>query len=219
MKAEQDSIKELVDQQRAMIEILTQTDEEHKALIEQLTGENRTLIDQLTEESRLLSEENGLRKEEQLVQDELISGLDTDVLALNDEQVVEDHFFSNQERIRLFAKNLDMCTEQFEVPAGMTLDFNGRANMTHLQVIDNKKVMGRIFLVKNDTDRVAQHWFATREAWDFPGGALTYREKLEEESASYRFCFTWAGNHDEGMQPQFNPGMFQWGYKILGQEY
>ena len=88
-----------------------------------------------------------------------------------------------------WADNRDQCFDEIKVSCGETLDFDANVRIAGLKIADDQKARGRLMLVKNRGERVAQSWFASRTYWDHPGAALNYREQLDAD-ATFTLCFT-----------------------------
>ena len=138
--------------------------------------------------------------------------LQTDFEIINAEQVIDEHFYINPDYIQFYYNNRDLCFDPFTLKQGETLDFSANVSISKWPGT-NAKNLGRLFLMRNGTERVAQNWFSTYGRWSSPSGSLIYREKLAAD-ASYKLCFTYQDKIDQN--PVFSPGMFQWGYKVLG---
>ena len=87
-----------------------------------------------------------------------------EIVALHNEQVIEEHFYINDE----FRIPDDyVCFESFSVPAGMSLDF--KASVSSYWAKDNGTTSGALYLQKNG-EVVAWH----RHVKGIPGTWFTH---------------------------------------------
>ena len=151
-----------------------------------------------------------------------INSLETDlasaqqaIVRLENEQVIEEHFFINDE-FRVPDNGVAHCFQEFTLPAGTSLDFG--ADYSTGWKKGNGTTSAQLMLRKNDEIVARQrHVKGVPGTWFTHTASLIYSEKNEtEEDMSFKLCFY---SKDNVAEMTVAPNMFQWGYKILGSGY
>ena len=171
----------------------------------------KAMVDQIMTLSNRLDE----AENKQHQTDQMLSTMKLDIEELENQQVLEEHFYSND---RLNLPRGWHCLPRFYVPPGTTLEFRAvfssntmhKANSWASSV--NLRTIGGESVVLNVNSGQSTTWF-THNA------QLTYSGKNEtEDDVPYQMCF----NGHDAMGPEgavVDTNRWQWGYKILGSAY